>query len=514
MKLRFATLPLLLSAACAAHAQTAEIEVNDGTTATCYQSGGAAPCSSFTKPTIDTRVDDGAGQSSEINTTTAATWIQTNKGTSSSGLNIIGEATALESYDAAIGYGAAGTQVGTSAFTGLPSGQFVATGENTSNQDSTLQLEGTAGLLRTRDATASTAGFFETATIGTKMGYVDSSGDVSTITSDATGHHILGNTDLDGTLSVTGASTLNGIDNQGGGITNAGTISGVTAGAVTATSTEAVNGSQLYKTEQLVATAQTTADTALANAATAQTTADTAVTNAATAQTTADTAVTNAAAAQTTADTALANAATAQTTADTAVTNAATAQTTADTAVTNAATAQTTANTAQTTATAAATEAATAHSVADTANANATTAQATANTAQATANTAIGNSAQALTVANSANTTAINAYGMATALSGRVSDLETNVRKLNDDIEHVDQMAGRGIAIATSLASIPDLEPGKTAGLGVGVGSYDGRNAVSAAFVVRANENLKLRVNGGTAGDGKFAFGAGGMLSW
>ena len=472
MKLRFATLPLLLSAACAAHAQTAEIEVNDGTTATCYQSGGAAPCSSFTKPTIDTRVDDGAGQSSEINTTTAATWIQTNKGTSSSGLNIIGEATALESYDAAIGYGAAGTQVGTSAFTGLPSGQFVATGENTSNQDSTLQLEGTAGLLRTRDATASTAGFFETATIGTKMGYVDSSGDVSTITSDATGHHILGNTDLDGTLSVTGASTLNGIDNQGGGITNAGTISGVTAGAVTATSTEAVNGSQLYKTEQLVATAQTTADTALANAATAQTTADTAVTNAATAQTT------------------------------------------ADTAVTNAATAQTTANTAQTTATAAATEAATAHSVADTANANATTAQATANTAQATANTAIGNSAQALTVANSANTTAINAYGMATALSGRVSDLETNVRKLNDDIEHVDQMAGRGIAIATSLASIPDLEPGKTAGLGVGVGSYDGRNAVSAAFVVRANENLKLRVNGGTAGDGKFAFGAGGMLSW
>jgi len=117
-------------------------------------------------------------------------------------------------------------------------------------------------------------------------------------------------------------------------------------------------------------------------------------------------------------------------------------------------------------------------------------------------------------MANSANTTALNAYGMATALSGRVTNLENNVHRLDDRIDHVDQMAGRGIAIATSLASIPDLEPGKTAGLGVGVGSYDGRNAVSAAFVVRANENLKLRVNGGTAGDGKFAFGAGGMLSW
>ena len=473
MKLCFAPLPLLLSAACAAQAQTAEIEVNDGTTATCYQAGGATPCGFFTQPTIDTLVDDGAGQSSEINTTAAATWIETNQGTARSSLNIEGAGTALESYDAAIGHGIAGTQVvDSSAFTGLPTGQFMASGENTANQDSTLALEGTMGFLRTRDTDAGTLAFYETDTTGTKMGYAENGVEVSTITSNASGNHILGNTGLDGTLSVTGVSTLNGIDNQSAGITNAGLISGVTNGNVASGSNEAVNGSQLYATQQLVATAQTTADTALANAATAQTTADTAVTNAA--------------AAQTTADTALANAATAQTTADTAVTNAAAAQTTADTA---------------------ATEAATAHSVADTANANAAT-------AQTTANTAIGNSAQALSVANSANTTALNAYGMATALSGRVSDLETNVRKLNDDIEHVDQMAGRGIAIATSLASIPDLEPGKTAGLGVGVGSYDGRNAVSAAFVVRANENLKLRVNGGTAGDGKFAFGAGGMLSW
>jgi len=501
MKLRFATLPLLLSAACAAQAQTAEIEVNDGTTATCYQAGGATPCGFFTQPTIDTLVDDGAGQSSEINTTAAATWIETNQGTARSSLNIEGAGTALESYDAAIGHGIAGTQVvDSSAFTGLPTGQFMASGENTANQDSTLALEGTMGFLRTRDTDAGTLAFYETDTTGTKMGYAENGVEVSTITSNASGNHILGNTGLDGTLSVTGVSTLNGIDNQSAGITNAGLISGVTNGNVASGSSEAVNGSQLYDTQQLVATAQTTADTALANAATAQTTADTAVTNAAAAQTTADTALANAATAQTTADTAVTNAAAAQTTADTALANAATAQTTADTAVTNAAAAQTTAA-------AAATEAATAQSVADTANANAAT-------AQTTANTAIGNSAQALSVANSANTTALNAYGMATALSGRVSDLETNVRKLNDDIEHVDQMAGRGIAIATSLASIPDLEPGKTAGLGVGVGSYDGRNAVSAAFVVRANENLKLRVNGGTAGDGKFAFGAGGMLSW
>ena len=61
---------------------------------------------------------------------------------------------------------------------------------------------------------------------------------------------------------------------------------------------------------------------------------------------------------------------------------------------------------------------------------------------------------------------------------------------------------------------MPDLEPGKRMGLGIGVGSYDGHNAVSAAFVVRASDNAKFRLNGGTAGDGKFAFGAGGMFSW
>lgn len=451
MNLRLATLPLLLSAAVVAHAQTAEIEVNDGTSGTCYRAGAPAPCDFFDQPTIDTFVADGAGQSSEINTTAASTWIETSNGTSLSRLNIIGEAAALESDDAAIGRGIVGTQVGTSSITGLPSGQFIASGENTANQDSTIVLEGTTGFMRTRDTDAGTLAFYETSTTGTMMGYAEGGAPVSTITSDATGHHILGDTALDGTLSVTGASTLKGIDNQGAGITNAGLVTGVAAGNVSSDSTEAVNGSQLFGTEQRVATAQTTADTAITNAATAQTTADTALANAATAQTTADSV---------------------------------------------------------------AADAATAHSVAVAASETAASAQTTAVTAQTTANTAIGNSAQALTAANSANSTAMTAYGMASALSGRVSDLETNVRKLNDDIEHVDQMAGRGIAIATALASIPDLEPGKTAGLGLGVGSYDGRNAVSAAFVVRANENLKLRVNGGTAGDGKFAFGAGGMLSW
>lgn len=92
--------------------------------------------------------------------------------------------------------------------------------------------------------------------------------------------------------------------------------------------------------------------------------------------------------------------------------------------------------------------------------------------------------------------------------------LESTVRGFDEDSQRVDRMAGRGIAIATALASMPDLDSGKRMGFGFGVGSYEGHNAFSAAFVVRASDNAKFRVNAGTAGDSKFAFGAGGMFSW
>lgn len=451
---------LLLPLAPAAHAQVTEIEVNDGTTATCYTVSGGTPCGFFTAPTIDTLVDDGAGNFSEINTTSTSTIVTTTSGGSSSNLVVSSTNTGLLSQDPSVGFAGAGTQVGTSTITGLPSGQFVAIGENTSGQDSGIQLEGTVGFIRTRDTNLDTVGFYQTNANGTVFGYATASTNtaISTITSTAAGHQILGNTALSGTFAASGVSTLSGIDNQGAGIANAGAVTGVTAGAVTATSTDAINGSQLFATDARVTAAQSTADTALTNAATAQATAN---------------------GAQATADTALTNAATAQATASGA-------QTTADTALTNAATAQTTANTAQT----------------------------SAATAQANSAAALNNANVAVTTANAAHTTATSAYNLASSMDGRLTTLESTVRGFDEDIQRVDRMAGRGIAIATALASMPDLDSGKRMGFGFGVGSYEGHNAFSAAFVVRASDNAKFRVNAGTAGDSRFAFGAGGMFSW
>ncbi|MCU4551829.1 YadA-like family protein [Acinetobacter nosocomialis] len=62
--------------------------------------------------------------------------------------------------------------------------------------------------------------------------------------------------------------TNTGLDNGGNKITN------VAAGTISASSTDAVNGSQLNTTNQNVTTAQNTANTAVTNAATAQATAD------------------------------------------------------------------------------------------------------------------------------------------------------------------------------------------------------------------------------------------------
>ncbi|QXB47464.1 ESPR-type extended signal peptide-containing protein [Acinetobacter seifertii] len=106
-----------------------------------------------------------------------------------------------------------------------------------------------------------------------------------------------GNLTTGGSLNVTGISNLNG-----GANLNNQKITNLAAGTISASSTDAVNGSQLNTTNQNVTTAQNTANTAVTNAAAAQNTANTAVTNAAAAQTTANTAVTNAAAAQATAD--------------------------------------------------------------------------------------------------------------------------------------------------------------------------------------------------------------------
>jgi hypothetical protein len=410
---------------------TSEVEVTDGTTSTCYGTAGAASCTPFsTSPAVDTLVRDAAGNSSEIRTNSGITTVQTTSGSNVSGMAVKSDATALES-SGTVGYAAFGTQVGTSSATGNSGGQVVGVARDASSNFSEFLLEGQVASIRTKDGVTGARSVLETAPTQVLMGYAaDGVTVVQGVQATSSMTTLLGNSTANSNFTVVGATTTNGIDNQNAGITNAGLISGVTAGAVSATSTEAINGSQLYTTNTNVTTAKTTADTALANAATAQTTAT---------------------AAQTTATTA---------------------KTTADTALANAATAQTTATAAQTTATNAAIVVASFDSRVSSAESNASAALAKVST-----------------------------------FDSRITNLENEVRKTNN-------VAKRGVAIATAIASVPQLESGKRFSVGAGLGNYSGKNAFAVALNARLSNSVTVRLNAGTSDGGDAAVGVGGAFSW
>lgn len=92
--------------------------------------------------------------------------------------------------------------------------------------------------------------------------------------------------------------------------------------------------------------------------------------------------------------------------------------------------------------------------------------------------------------------------------------VDTRLAGLDFDIRRLDRLVGRGVAIATAMASIPPLDGDKKIGIGVGTGTYDGRFAFSAAIIGRVSDSAQFRLNAGTAGNGKVAAGGGMTLGF
>jgi hypothetical protein len=499
----------LMVIASPALAQSQQVMISNGTNANCYGATGNGSCTPpNSTPKVATTVSDGS---------------------TSSAANVQASATALESYNSAYGYAAVGTQITSSARGSGTTSQIVGYARDTSGNVSGILAEGSFFHAGSSDSTNRST-ILELESTRALFGYAPAGTNVTNgleITS--TLNTLIGNSAATGTFTVSGASTLHGIDNSNSGITNAGLVSGVTAGAVNSSSTEAINGSQLDATNQNVAAAQSAANTAVTNAAAAQTTANTALANAATAQTSADNA-------QSTANTALANAATAQTAADNA-------QSTADTALANAATAQATADGAQSTANTALSGVATAQAAATAAQTSATAAQTSATAAQndaaiavvaaqnavkydqpghtsVTLNSggsavAIHNVAAGVSPTDAVNMSQLNAVNASvTSLGTRVTTLESRIGNFSQDIRRIDRLAGRGTAIALSAASIPQMADGQNIAVGVGFGTYDGRTAFSAAILGRISDNAQFRLNAGTTGAGKVGAGGGITFGW
>ncbi|WP_346833729.1 YadA-like family protein [Paraburkholderia sp. SUR17] len=135
--------------------------------------------------------------------------------------------------------------------------------------------------------------------------------------------------------------------------------------------------------------------------------------------------------------------------------------------------------------------------VANTASGNGAVAIGDPNVATGTGAVALG----ANSVANEANTVSVGSTGNTrriTNVSPGANPIDAvNVQQLTgvqSSVNSVARAAYTGIAAATALRMIPEVDPGKTLAIGIGTGNYHGYSAAALGFSARITENLKSRV--------------------
>jgi trimeric autotransporter adhesin len=81
----------------------------------------------------------------------------------------------------------------------------------------------------------------------------------------------------------------------------------------------------------------------------------------------------------------------------------------------------------------------------------------------------------------------------------------------SDQVAKLESKTAGGVAAIAAMASVPQLSAGKDLSIGVGVGSYDGKTAVSIGLNKRINESMTARFNfaSGVGSGSKPVVGAG-----
>jgi len=87
------------------------------------------------------------------------------------------------------------------------------------------------------------------------------------------------------------------------------------------------------------------------------------------------------------------------------------------------------------------------------------------------------------------------------------------LKSVQDSVNSVARSAYSGIAAATALSMIPDVDPGKTLSVGIGTGGYEGYAAVAIGFTARITQNLKVK-GGVSMTDVGTVYGAGVGYQW
>ncbi|MFP3583857.1 YadA-like family protein [Paraburkholderia sp. SIMBA_055] len=171
------------------------------------------------------------------------------------------------------------------------------------------------------------------------------------------------------------------------------------------------------------------------------------------------------------------------------------------------------------------------HSTAMGANASATAANSVALGANSVADRAnsvsvgsAGNERQVTNVAaGTATTDAVNVGQLNDAIGSAVGNLpagmtaksytDQQINSVQSSVNQVAKNAYAGVAAATALTMIPDVDQGKTIAVGIGGGSYKGSQAVALGVSARITENLKMKAGAGTSSQGT-TIGLGASYQW
>ncbi|WP_254603796.1 YadA family autotransporter adhesin [Burkholderia lata] len=138
--------------------------------------------------------------------------------------------------------------------------------------------------------------------------------------------------------------------------------------------------------------------------------------------------------------------------------------------------------------------------------------------ASATANNAVALGAGS--IAGQANTVSMGAPGSErriTNVAPGVSPTDavnmSQLRQVQQGVTDVARQAYSGIAAATALTMIPEVDPGKTIAVGIGSSSFKGYGATAIGVSVRITDNLKMKAGVGIAGSSQ-TYGVGASYQW
>ncbi|AXW60409.1 hypothetical protein CJO93_24640 (plasmid) [Ralstonia solanacearum] len=163
-------------------------------------------------------------------------------------------------------------------------------------------------------------------------------------------------------------------------------------------------------------------------------------------------------------------------------------------------------------------------------------AKATANHAVAVGSGSVANRANTMSVGSAGNerqitnvaagvqgTDAVNVSQLSQAVYAAVGDLPagTTARQYTDEqigmvrqgINQVARGAYSGIAAATALTMIPDVDQGKSIAIGIGSATYKGYQAVALGASARISHNLKAKMGVGYSSEGT-TVGMGASYQW